>query len=29
MKMGVEDFAAAAKPFVEAAGLPVDGNYGA
>jgi glutamyl-tRNA synthetase len=29
MKMGVEDFAAVAKPFVEEAGLPVTDNYGA
>lgn len=28
-KMGVEDFAVAAKPFVEEAGLPVSENYGA
>jgi len=29
MKLGAEDFAAAAKPFVEEAGLPVPENYGA
>jgi glutamyl-tRNA synthetase len=27
MKLGVEDFAAAAKPFVEEAGLPIPDNY--